>query len=234
MTALARQAPRLILGSGVVLLCIVVWYLTLAPATIGGPLSLVLVRGTSMEPTYVNGDLVIGYRSARLTPGDVVVFRGPGGSPVIHRLMAFDGDRLVTRGDNLTVDDPWPTGTEDVLGTARLRIAGAGAIFRSFGRPPVLGGLAALLVLSFILWRGEVRDSHALATVGIAMMVVATPFVVGRAASINVVTGELTALTVAGPFDTYLITPGGGGGGGNPGGSGGGSGGGNGGGNGRP
>lgn len=222
MIALARQAPRLILRSGVVLLCVVAWYFTLAPAALGGPLSLVLVRGTSMEPTYVNGDLVIGYRAAQPTAGDVVVFRGPGDAPVIHRLVRLEGERLVTRGDNLTVDDPWETGAEDVLGTAQLRISGAGTVFRALGQPPVLGGLAAILVLSFVLWRGEVRDSGALVIVGIVMLAGSALLVVGRAASMTVTAEELAALSVSGPFDTYVLTPGGGPGGGNGGGNGGG------------
>lgn len=212
MNADARHAPRLILRSGVVLLCVAAWYFALAPATLGGPLSLVLVRGTSMEPTYVNGDLVIGYRAAELAVGDVVVFRGPGGSPVIHRLTGVEGERLVTRGDNLAVDDPWQTGPDDVLGTARVRIEGAGTVFRALGQPPVLGGLAALLVLTSVLWRSETRDPETLVAVGLVLLVGAAPLVVGRAASMTVTPEQLTALSVPGPFDTYMLTPGGGGG----------------------
>lgn len=242
MSRPASGAPRLILGSGAVLLCAVAWYLTVAPVALGGPLSLVLIRGTSMEPTYRTGDLVIGYHSPVVEPGDVVIFRGPAGTPVIHRLRAVEGDRLMTRGDNLPADDPWDTRTSDVLGTARLRLAGAGAAIQEFSRPPVLGALAAVLVASLVLWRGqkdgeeadEATDGAAAGASGRSLLAAAVMLAacgvgavtVGAAASLTVTTDELASMVMTGPFDTYVDAPGGGGtAGGNGGGTGGGNGG---------
>lgn len=243
MTTTRQRAPRLIAGSGAVLLCVVVWYLTIAPTAIGGPLSLVIVRGTSMEPTYVAGDLVVGYHSTAPRPGEVVIFRGPGDAPVIHRLRAVEGDRLVTQGDNLPAADPWDTRTSDVLGTARSRLRGAGKLILGLARPEVLGAFAAVLVASLVLqWsdrdrtaasdgarRGQPRSlpRSPLAWAAVAVASGAGAVVVGAAAALAVSSDQLTGIHVEGPFTTYVDNPSGGGpgaGGGNGGGGGGGNG----------
>ena len=276
MNALPDGTPRLIAHSGVVLLLVGIWYLTLAPSAIGGPLSLVLVRGTSMEPTYATGDLVIGYRAGRPpVAGEVVVFRGPGGVPVIHRTRAVRGDELVTRGDNLPADDPWDTTVDDVLGTARLHVPKAGLVADTLAQPYVMGGFAALTVMLLVMARrdpdaepddgpdagggggpGAVRErprgeqaapaalmataerldgqvlraapdlAQGVGGLAVACLLTAGALTIGSAASLTVTSDELVPFSQSGPFDTYVVNPGGGGnGGGNGGGIGGGNGG---------
>ena len=66
----------------------------------------VRVGGWSMSPTYAPGDIVFVRLGARPVPGDVVLVRAPGHTPVLHRVVALLDDGSVrTRGDANPVDD---------------------------------------------------------------------------------------------------------------------------------
>ncbi len=54
---------------GLLVAFVAAWWLTLAPAALGGPVSLVLTRGTSMLPTIEPGDLAVLYRDRHVEPG---------------------------------------------------------------------------------------------------------------------------------------------------------------------
>ncbi|MBO3748641.1 hypothetical protein J5X84_21400 [Streptosporangiaceae bacterium NEAU-GS5] len=86
-----------------------VWLIAAAAGLIG--LTVVLVRrgvalvtisGSSMTPTYADGDRVVMVRSRRLRRGGVIVFRMPppskalprGGALVIKRVAALPGDEV--------------------------------------------------------------------------------------------------------------------------------------------
>lgn len=203
---------------------IVLWYLTLAPSTLGGPVTPVLTRGTSMHPTIATGDLVIAYRDRSLSPGEVAAFRTPAGSIVLHRIVTVDGDRVVTRGDHLGTDDPWDTRTGDVAGTARVHLRGVGARLRWLAQPVVLATLAAVAAVSlFLLARtpGAARPARrrgrrrAAATAALLALTVPVP---GSLASLDVTADELASMEATAPFATYVDTPGGGPGGGGRGG----------------
>ncbi len=74
------------------------------PMPLGFGLSVVL--SGSMEPTLSVNDLVVIKKTDSVQVDDVVVFQD-GNVLVIHRVVAIDGDEIVTRGDaNNTVDDP--------------------------------------------------------------------------------------------------------------------------------
>src|SRR5690606_14311534 len=87
-------------------LACVVLVLAIWPATYGGWLSLTIVSGTSMQPTYYTGDMVIGWRTSDYQPDDIVVYTIPEGQvgegyQIIHRLRSVDADGSWTvRGDN--------------------------------------------------------------------------------------------------------------------------------------
>lgn len=211
--------PRRPLGVVACALILAGWYLTLAPTRIGGPLTPVLVRGSSMLPTYEPGDLVVAYRAGRYRTDDVVAFRVPSGQVVIHRVARVDGDRLVTRGDNRAQDDPWSTTSDDVLGSARFVVPGVGQALRPFARPEpaaVLAGVVAFLVVLLPNRTQEAdRRRDPRGTLGAAgLLLLVTAPVTGLAAGLTVTTEQLAALSLSGPFDTYVATPGGGGGGG--------------------
>lgn len=189
------------------------WYVTVAPTGIGGPLTPVIVRGTSMLPTYEPGDLVLAYRSRGPRVGQVVVFRGPSEGYVIHRITAVDGERITTQGDNRDRPDPWATTADDVVGVARLAVPGIGRYLLVLADPLVIATLAGSVAATVVL---RPRRSPVPTAPGAAVAVIAVAAlwpVVGIAAGLTVNVDQLMTQTLSGPFETYVVAPGGGGGG---------------------
>jgi signal peptidase I len=78
------------------------------------------VRGNSMSPTLLEGDDVLFVPVlGQLAIGHVVVSRRPGGGLLIHRVVAMNGDEIVTRGDACPRDDP-PVSRRQILLRAAL------------------------------------------------------------------------------------------------------------------
>ena len=78
--------------------------------------NLYLVKGQSMEPTINTGDMVItgpteGLLSREVKPGTIVTYMREN-SPVTHRVIAVEGNNLITKGD--AVEDPGPGGVGDI------------------------------------------------------------------------------------------------------------------------
>jgi signal peptidase len=150
-----RRAVSLALLSTLV----VVWALTLRPQAIGGPAVFVAVRGTSMLPTYLNGDLVVVQSSSHYAVGEVVAYRVPhgevgAGKVVIHRIVGGTAaDGFVLRGDHNTAPDPWSPKQGDMVGVATFRLANVGGLISLVRQPVILAGLAAALMVTFILAR---------------------------------------------------------------------------------
>lgn len=130
------------------------WAWLLLPSGLGGPLSLVWVRGESMEPAYLGGDLAVVYRLSGYEVGDVVAFTIPEGGMVIHRLVDERHDGFVPQGDNRSSVDPWVLDEDDIVGRAVLRIPAGGRMLHVLRQPIVLGGLAFLAVLAHA-WRRD-------------------------------------------------------------------------------
>lgn len=128
--------------------------LTLWPATFGGRFGMVMVAGSSMEPTFNLGDAVLTWREP-VEIGDVVLYRVPEGefgegNPVIHRVVGGDGYGWTTKGDNSNRPDAWRPSDLDVLGVAKFHIPFGGrllALMRSWLFIALLGGLAVALLL---------------------------------------------------------------------------------------
>jgi signal peptidase len=133
----------------VIVLALVVW-----PSSLGGRLGLVMVAGTSMEPTYQLGDAVIAWRQP-VDIGDIVLYKIPEGSTgegktVIHRVVGGNGDRWVTQGDNSEFPDNWHPSNRDVLGVARMKVPLGGEVLRfvrSWWFIAAMGGGAVGLLL---------------------------------------------------------------------------------------
>jgi signal peptidase len=133
----------------VVTLVLILW-----PATYGGRFGMVMVAGSSMEPTYQLGDAVITWREP-VEVGDVILYKVPEGSPgagnpVIHRVAGREGGRWITKGDNSRSIDPWRPTDSDVLGVAQFRMAFGGrviALLKSWWVISLLSGLAVGLLL---------------------------------------------------------------------------------------
>lgn len=128
------------------------WFVWLRPVALGGNVSYVMVQGTSMEPTYHNGDLVIARSGGSYHRGDVVAFRVGGrfNDPalVIHRIVGGNGAHgFVTRGDNRDRTDPWSPRNANVVGRASFSVPFAGRVAGMIRRPSTLAILGAGAVL---------------------------------------------------------------------------------------
>ena len=91
------------------------WFLT--PSTLGGSTTYLATQGTSMLPTHEPGTLVVTRPQDEYAVGDVIAFhRDDPDYIVMHRIVAVDGDRFVTRGDNNASDDAFHPAVSDVVG----------------------------------------------------------------------------------------------------------------------
>lgn len=122
---------------------------TVIAAAIGtGRVSYEVTEGTSMEPTYHGGDLVILAQTSSYRIGDIVAYRKgvDSGVLVLHRIIGGDAAGFVLKGDNNQSNDSTNPGADEVIGRAVLHIPNVGAVLR----PPIshglLGGLALILV----------------------------------------------------------------------------------------
>src|SRR6188768_2500081 len=92
------------------------WYIW--PSNLGGATSFVVVSGSSMEPTYYTGDLVIA-RESEASVGDVIVYapEGYGGAQIVHRIVGGTAaDGWVMQGDNNDFKDPFTPKGDEVKG----------------------------------------------------------------------------------------------------------------------
>ncbi|HWT94862.1 MAG TPA: signal peptidase I, partial [Solirubrobacteraceae bacterium] len=143
---------RRVLRIAVVAALIVTWVFTLRPSSLGGPLSVVVVSGNSMLPTFQPGSLVLAYRRGSYDVGDVIVYRVPkddfgAGTRVIHRVVggsAREGFR--TRGDNRRTNDRWRPRPGDIEGLKLAALPDAGKAMMMLASPTSIAALLALMV----------------------------------------------------------------------------------------
>jgi signal peptidase len=142
------------------------WIVFLRPAALGGPASYVIVSGRSMEPTLLSGDFVFAFRQDDYGIGDLVAFRVPAGEPgegaaVIHRIVGREAKGFITQGDNSGQPDTWRPTAQDILGRLRFSLPGGGRAVEWMRQPVVLGAIAGLLGMSFVLTGGKTAGRKA-------------------------------------------------------------------------
>lgn len=154
-----------------------------APAPIGGRVTMSIVHGSSMQPTYSTGDMVFSLGRSSYDVGDVIVYATDGGD-VIHRIVGgSDTDGFTTRGDNRTAVDEWTPTASDVGGTPFLRVPRAGGLLLLLQETLGPQGLFMLSLLALGLavrarsstpgssrarWPGRIRET-ALASAALAV-----------------------------------------------------------------
>lgn len=152
------------LGRLVLLLIVLAaWAAFLRPASLGGPLSLVMVSGQSMEPTMQTGDLAVVFVRPEYGPGDVVAFRPqnaatnePTTSMVIHRIVGGDAQHgFITQGDGNDWADPWEIPRTNVAGEMLFFVPGAGHLLARVMDPVTLGALFAAVTVFLVLVRSD-------------------------------------------------------------------------------
>lgn len=127
------------------LLAATAWWFTLAPRAVGGPLSAVVVDGTSMQPRFHTGDVVIVRRHASYHLGDIVAVKVDGGE-VIHRLVAGNASTgWRTKGINRRTMDSWVIPNDHILGAQWVFLPGAGN-WTGWVRQPQGAGIAAAAI----------------------------------------------------------------------------------------
>jgi signal peptidase I len=144
------RARRLVLV--ISLLAVVgAWWITLAPRSLGGPGTYVVVSGKSMLPLLHTGDLVIARQQSHYHLGEIVVVSIDGGE-VIHRLWAGNAKvGWTTKGINKLTPDLWTIPNKDVLGTKWFVVPNAGGWVRWAGTATGRSALAAALALFVVL-----------------------------------------------------------------------------------
>jgi signal peptidase I len=144
-----RRWSRAFFSGAAMALFAAAWAL-LAPPAFGGLSSYVMVAGASMEPALRRGDLVIVRQAEDYQVGDIVTYRHPEIGPIIHRILAFEGDRFVFKGDaNGWIDSYLPT-EEDLVGRFWLRVPGGGKLVRELRSPGYLALLSLVIGLAAV------------------------------------------------------------------------------------
>lgn len=152
MRSVAYTAPTaaiaVVLGLGA--------WLLFAPASVGGATRYAVVEGASMEPGLSRGDLVLVRAGGAPRVGDVVLYRDQVlGVRLLHRVIRFDGGRLVLKGDaNDFVDDARPR-QADVIGSFWFSIPRAGSAL-AWLQEPIHAALLAFLLTVIALSGGIV------------------------------------------------------------------------------
>lgn len=105
-----------------------------------------VVLSGSMETEYSVDDLVIVKRSDEYQIGDVVVYQSEH-SLILHRIIAMEGDEVITKGDANNIEDE-PIRKEYIKGRAIAKIPKAGGLVH-FLKTPV--GFLLVLILAIVL-----------------------------------------------------------------------------------
>ncbi len=111
-----------------------------------------VVLSGSMEPTLSTGDLIIVQETTEFKVDDVVVYQD-GHSLVVHRIMAIDGETVITQGDANNTQDA-PVNITALKGTVIASLPAVGNLV-SFLKSPV--GIVIVIALTVITTEGSFR-----------------------------------------------------------------------------
>lgn len=147
-----------IAGWMILLVLAVAWSVTLRPTQLGGPTTMIVVAGDSMEPTLSDGDLVVLREKDGYDVGGVVTFPVPegeagAGTLVIHRIVGREGDGFVLRGDNRDRVDEWRPSDADIKGELWVHVPQGGDRLMAILQPPLLAALAGGAATMWFLLR---------------------------------------------------------------------------------
>jgi signal peptidase I len=137
------------------LLFLLIFWMTLAPTQLGGPVTYAIVDGNSMEPGFHRGDLVLVRAEPVYGAGDAVVYRDPNlGSYVFHRILRMELDRYILQGDNNSWLDSYHPNREEIAGKLWMHIPKLGRAIEWMRVPLhtslIAGFLGAILMFDMI------------------------------------------------------------------------------------
>lgn len=143
------------IATSIITACIVIGIGVLAwPAMLGGKATWVAVSGTSMEPNYSTGDLVLAWDDKDWQIGDVVLYgiQGSDSGLIVHRLVSGSAQEgWYAQGDNKPRIDPWLIPDDAIGGREILHVPGAGTALTWVRSPQVLAIICGLLVFWAVL-----------------------------------------------------------------------------------
>ena len=151
LTTTRRGLLRGAVAAGLSLAAMAGLWLLFAPLSLGGSFSYAVVSGDSMEPGLTTDDVVLLRGSHDYAVGDVVAYRHPQLGPVLHRIIAFEGARMVLQGDNRGSPDSYRPVAADVIGRSWVTIPAAGGVVRELQRPRN-AILLVVAALALALW----------------------------------------------------------------------------------
>ncbi|MCB9110645.1 MAG: signal peptidase I [Anaerolineales bacterium] len=147
----ASKTQSSYLTAGVLLFFLLIFWLTLAPAEVGGPLTYVIVNGNSMEPGFILGDLVLVREDSGYGVGDAVVYYDPDIQQyVFHRIVGLELDRFIMQGDHNSWLDSYHPARNEIVGKLWVHIPKLGRVIK-WARTPintaVIVGLFGVLLM---------------------------------------------------------------------------------------
>ena len=115
-----------------------------------------VVLSGSMEPTITVDELIIVRAEDSYEVGDVVVYQN-GRIPVVHRIVAIDGEAVTTQGDANNVSDA-PIELSQIKGRVIAHIPHVGKAVRLLKTPPAIVLMIAAAVLTVELPYQKEKD----------------------------------------------------------------------------
>ena len=142
MIKISKEQSFYIKGASLLIFILIYW-LTLAPSQLGGPLKYVIVNGKSMEPGFILGDLVLVREEPVYSAGDAVVYHDPELQQfVFHRVVGMETDRFILQGDNNGWFDSYRPTQNEIVGELWLHVPNFGKLI-NWVRVPVNAAITA-------------------------------------------------------------------------------------------
>jgi signal peptidase I len=139
------------------------------PEPFGGRLSVATVAGSSMAPTYEDGDVVVVWRADDYRPGAVVAYAVPAGQvgaggTVVHRVIDETAAGYRTQGDHNLRPDPWVAPDGEIRGRVVWSVPNGRVVLPRVAGASALVAVAALVVLGVRRVRRRHRAAPSLPT----------------------------------------------------------------------
>jgi signal peptidase I len=164
------------------------------PTALGGATTYVTTHGSSMEPSFHQGDLALVRRANHYEVGDVVAYRSATlHTTVLHRIVAHGPEGYTFKGDNNDFQDPDHPNESDLIGRLWVHVPKAGKALGALRivLPLLLVGIALLTTgAATTRTRNRKKPAHLAARM-------APPSTVRNWRSVSVGLGALAALCLA-------------------------------------
>ena len=121
------------------------------PVQLGGSKTYAILSGTSMEPNFSNGDLVVLKERNIYTTGDVILYRDPLTDNVFHRIVEVNATNFVLQGDNNNWVDAYRPTSTDIKGVLWIHIPKIGIYANKLKTPEGIAITSLILCIIVLL-----------------------------------------------------------------------------------